>query len=87
MPVSVSSRFLGIVIFGINPRRVFLPEDNAFVNAVCRHVSATVDVAIDHEKVKDRARRLTLQLAENERQIREVAEHEPVGMICVTPEM
>jgi hypothetical protein len=86
MPVSVSSRLLGIVVFGINPRRAFGPEDKAFVNALCRQVSATVAFAIDHEESQHRAQRLTLQLAENERQIREVAEHGPVGMIRVSPE-
>lgn len=86
MPVSVSSRLLGIMVFGINPRRAFGPEDGAFVNALSRQVSATVAFAIDHEEAQARAQRLTLQLAENERQIREVAEHGPVGMIRVSPE-
>lgn len=86
MPISVSSRLLGILVFGINPRRPFGSEDQAFVNTLCRQVSATVAFAIDHKEAKERAQRLTLELAENERYIREVAENGAVGMIRVTPE-
>jgi hypothetical protein len=86
MPISVSSRLLGIMVFGINPRRPFGPEDQAFVNTLCRQVSATVAFAIDHKEAQERAQRLTLELAENERYIREVAENGAVGMIRVTPE-
>lgn len=86
MPVSVSSRLLGIMVFGINPRRAFSQEDKAFVNTLCRQVSATVAFAVDHEEAQERAQRLMLQLAENELHIREVAEHGAVGMIRVTPE-
>ncbi|EXJ77748.1 hypothetical protein A1O3_09977 [Capronia epimyces CBS 606.96] len=86
IPVSVSSRLIGILVFGWNPRRRYRPEDDVFVNALCRQVSATISFAIDREEAYQRAERMTLQLADRERQIREIAEHGPVGMIRLTPD-
>ncbi|ETI22350.1 hypothetical protein G647_06424 [Cladophialophora carrionii CBS 160.54] len=84
LPISVSSRLLGVLVFGLNPRRHFQAEDEAFINSLCRQVSATIALAVDREETQERAERLTLQLQESERQIREIAEHGPVGMIRVT---
>lgn len=85
MPIAVSSRLLGILVFGLNPRRSFVSEDGAFVNALCRQVSATIAFAVDHEEAQERAQRLTLQLEENERHIREMAELGPIGLTRVSP--
>ncbi|OAP60895.1 hypothetical protein AYL99_05897 [Fonsecaea erecta] len=85
MPVSVSSRLLGVVVFGLNPRRHFQTEDEAFIQSLCRQASACIAFAVDREEAHERAERLTLQLQERERQIREIAEHGPVGMVRLTP--
>ncbi|OQV10554.1 PA domain-containing protein [Cladophialophora immunda] len=85
VPVSVSSRLLGVVVFGLNPRRHYQIEDEAFIQSLCRQASATIAFAVDREEAHERAERLTLQLQESERQIREIAEHSPVGMIRLTP--
>ncbi|KAH0844594.1 putative histidine kinase m3ypp protein [Fonsecaea pedrosoi] len=85
IPVSVSSRLLGVVVFGLNPRRNYQKEDEAFIQSLCRQASATIAFAVDREEAYERAERLTLQLQERERQIREIAEHGPVGMIRLTP--
>ncbi|KIX94509.1 uncharacterized protein Z520_09895 [Fonsecaea multimorphosa CBS 102226] len=85
MPVSVSSRLLGVVVFGLNPRRHYQTEDEAFIQSLCRQASATIAFAVDREEAHERAERLTLQLQESERQIREIAEHGPVGMIRLSP--
>ncbi|KIW67253.1 hypothetical protein PV04_06518 [Phialophora macrospora] len=81
LPISVSSRLLGVLVFGLNPRRKFQAEDEAFINSLWRQVSATVALAIDRGVTRERAERLTLQLRESERQIREIAEHCPIGMV------
>lgn len=75
MPVSVSSRLLGVVVFGLNPRRDYQSEDESFINILCRQASAMIAFAIDREEAHQRAERLTLQLKDSERQIREIAEH------------
>ncbi|KAL2399839.1 hypothetical protein ABEF93_001826 [Exophiala dermatitidis] len=85
VPVSVSSRLLGIIVFGWNPRRQYRPEDDAFINALCRQVSATIAFAIDWNETRQWAERMTMQLADRDKQIREIAEHGPVGMVRLTP--
>lgn len=84
IPISVSSKLLGIVVFGLNPRRAYSIDDSNFINTLCRQASATIAFVIDREESHQRAQRLTLQLAENERIIREMAEHGPVGMMRVS---
>ncbi|KAL6242978.1 hypothetical protein RBB50_010078 [Rhinocladiella similis] len=86
LPISVGRRLLGILVFGLNPRRRYQPKDDAFVTALCRQASAAVASAVDLEEAQHRAEKLTMQLEENERQIREVAEYGPVGMLRVTPQ-
>ncbi|KAJ9607863.1 hypothetical protein H2200_007942 [Cladophialophora chaetospira] len=83
-PVSVSSRLLGVLVFGLTHSRRFQEEDDAFINSLCRQVSATIALAVDRVETHDRAERLTLQLQESERQVREIAEHGPAGMIRVS---
>ncbi|RVX71736.1 hypothetical protein B0A52_03920 [Exophiala mesophila] len=84
MPISVSSKLLGIVVFGLNPRRAYSDDDAKFINTLCRQASATIAFVIDREESHQRAQRLTRQLARNERIIREMAEHGPVGMLRVS---
>lgn len=86
VPISVTSRLLGIIVFGWNPRRQYQPEDDAFINALSRQASATISFALDREEAHQKAERMTRQLADRERQIREIAEHGPVGMIRLTPD-
>ncbi|KAK5553493.1 hypothetical protein LTR46_008468 [Exophiala xenobiotica] len=85
LPLSVSSRLLGVIVLGLNPRRRYQQEDDAFINALCRQASAAIASAIDREEAQKHAEMMALQLEENERQIREIAEHAPVGMVRVTP--
>lgn len=85
LPISVGQRLLGILVFGLNPRRRYQPEDDAFVTALCRQASAAIASAVDLEEAQHRAEKLTMQLEENEKQIREVAEYGPVGMLRLTP--
>ena len=85
LPLSVSSRLLGVIVLGLNPRRRYQQEDDAFINALCRQASAAIASAIDREEAQKQAEIMAMRLEENERQIREIAEHGPVGMVRVTP--
>ena len=80
LPLSTSDRLLGILVVGLNPRRPYDEESEAFLNTLLRSISAIVASALDREEARNRAERLAKQLENSEKQIREIAEYGPVGI-------
>ena len=83
LPISVTSRLLGVLAFAFNPRRRFQPEDEDFINSLGLQASATIALAIDRGEARERAEQLTLQLQESEKQTREIYQNALVGLIRV----
>jgi len=84
-PISSGERLLGMMVVGLNPRRPWNADYEGFIFTLHSQVSATVSTALDHEQARQRAFRLTRQLEESERQIRDLAEYAPVGMLRLAP--
>ena len=80
IPILAGERFVSVVVIGLNPRRPFDEEYENFMNNLTRQVSATVASAVDYEESLARETRLTTQLHNSEKQIRNLAEFAPIGM-------
>ncbi|KIW95053.1 uncharacterized protein Z519_03634 [Cladophialophora bantiana CBS 173.52] len=58
IPVSVSSRLLGVAVSGLNLRRHYEAEDEAFIQSLCRQASSTIALVVDREEAHERTERL-----------------------------
>lgn len=85
IPLAAGGRLLGIMVFGLNPRRPYDEDYDLFVNNFAIRASATVSSVVDKEEAHRRAERLTQDLEKSEKQIRDLAEHGPVGILIVAP--
>ncbi|KAI9649866.1 hypothetical protein NHQ30_002448 [Ciborinia camelliae] len=86
LPISSAERIFGYLILGANSRR---PTDKAydqFMKSIASRVSSIASALASSEETKQRAHRLERELAENERQIRYMAQNAPVGMLQVSME-
>lgn len=83
IPLLTSDRLLAILVVGLNPRRPYDSDCDDFLQTIARQCSSTVAFAVDREAARLRAERLTRQLQDSEKQIREIAEFGPVGIARV----
>ncbi len=84
LPVSTSDRLLGFFVIGLNPRRPYDTEYESFLGTLSRQISSTVASVADYEEARKREARIAQQLADSEKQIRDLAEYAPVGICRVT---
>ena len=84
IPISASDRLLGFFVVGLNPRRPCDAAYEGFLDTLSRQISSTVASVADHEEARKREARLAQQLADSEKQIRDLAEYAPVGICRIT---
>jgi hypothetical protein len=84
VPIHASNRLLGLCVFYLNPRRPYDSDYEGFLHSLARTASSTIASYLDREDADRRDERLNRQLEESEKQIRNMAEYGPVGMLCVS---
>ncbi|KAA8570726.1 hypothetical protein EYC84_000121 [Monilinia fructicola] len=86
VPLSSADRIFGYLVLGANARRPIDEDYNQFMKSIASRVSSIASALASAEETNQRAIRLERELAENERQIRYMAQNAPVGMLQLSIE-